>query len=197
MKNYTIGDSHADYSFRGIIEDRVNIGAKTMHGVRKDKIDFNKILNERFNNINYDSFVIFCFGEIDMRCHIYNHIKEGSKESDVIEELVNDFVNHIKEQKKFFNRIGILSITPPASSSWTAPNYEYPFRGTDQDRARYTIVANSFLKEACLKNNIDFIDVYNYYSDENGILLKHFSDGSVHIGNTIYVLEELRRHIIL
>jgi hypothetical protein len=56
---------------------------------------------------------------------------------------------------------------------------------------------NNILKEMCLQKNISFIDVYDAYSDEKGMLLQHLSDGSVHIGNTTYVSEELKKHFII
>jgi hypothetical protein len=201
MKIYTIGDSHADFSFREIIsidENRNNIGPITMHRVRRDKMDFFKIFQERNIDVSVDSFVIFSFGEIDMRCHIYNQVNiENAQEGEVIYSLINEYTDHIKSQNSFFKKIGILSITPPGCIDWSASNAEYPFLGSDQERSRYTLKSNNILKEMCLQKNISFIDVYDAYSDEKGMLLQHLSDGSVHIGNTTYVSEELKKHFII
>jgi hypothetical protein len=196
MKIYTIGDSHSDFSFRNIIEDRHNIAPMTMHKVRRDKINFYDIFKSRNVDISYNSFVIFCFGEIDIRCHIFNQIQLNDlTEDEIINSLIIDYVNHIKSQKIFFEKIGILSITPPSKKNRNIENINFPFLGLDEDRSRYTIKANSILKELCKENDINFIDIYQYYADENGMLINHMSDGSVHIGNTVYVKNELKKHI--
>ena len=196
MKIYSIGDSHADFSFRNIIKDencRVNLGPITMHRIRRDKADFLELYKKhRDKDFDKDSFVIFCFGEIDVRCHINNQIiSQQKKENQIIKELVLDFVNHIKEQKNIFKEVGILSITPPGSILWAAQNNEFPFIGSDFERSRYTIKMNSMLKKLCEYNGIHFIDVYSEYSDNKGMLLRNLSDGGVHIGMTSYVEKEL------
>ena len=198
MKIYSFGDSHADYSFRNVINDenqRVALGPVTMHRVRRDKLDFlDSYKTHRDVDFDKDSFVVFCFGEIDIRCHIKKQIEiQGKKENEVINNLISEYVNYISRQKKIFKKIGILSITPPASVVWASQNNDYPFMGTDYDRARYTIKANGILKKMCAENDISFIDVHRKYSDEKGMLIRELSDGGVHIGNTVYVENEIKK----
>ena len=196
MKIYTIGDSHSDFSFRDIVETRFNIAPMTMHRVRRDKINFLEILKKVDVNISYNSFVIFCFGEIDVRCHIFNQIKLGNlTEDEIINNLTTDYVSHIKTQNEFFEKIGILSITPTSTNINGKGNRRYPYVGSDEERVIYTIKTNSILKKLCEENDITFIDTYKHYADENGMLLRHMSDGSVHIGNTTHVKTELEKHI--
>jgi hypothetical protein len=58
---------------------------------------------------------------------------------------------------------------------------------TDEERKQYVLYFNKKLKEKCIENNYIFFDIYNNYIDENGFLRKDLSDGSVHIGNGIYI----------
>jgi hypothetical protein len=59
--------------------------------------------------------------------------------------------------------------------------------GTDEERKHYTLYFNEKIKEKCIEKKYIFFDIYNNYIDENGYLRKDLSDGSVHIGNGIYI----------
>lgn len=204
MKLYSIGDSHADHSFRNVIKEeaeRVSIGPVTMNKVRRDKIDFLELYKEHRDvekfgykkEFEKDSCAIFCFGEIDVRCHIHNQIQSQNKrENDVIKELVLEFVNHIENQKNIFKEVAILSVTPPGSILWASQNNNFPFIGSDFDRSRYTIKMNNFLKKYCEEKDVSFIDVYKSYSDNKGMLIRELSDGGVHIGNTVHVENKIK-----
>ncbi|GIV44035.1 MAG: hypothetical protein KatS3mg035_1158 [Bacteroidia bacterium] len=199
MENlYSFGDSHADFSFRGIIEDplkRINFGPITMHRVRRDKINFLELYKHQFKkDVPKNSTVFFCFGEIDVRCHVKNQTEEQKRSAEeIIDNLVGDYIEHIKTQKQFFDRIGVLSITPPACISWAFGNSQYPFVGSNEERVLYTKTANSLLKEKCRDNNIMFLDVFNDYADENGLLTSEVSNDGVHIKNTNFVKEKLKQ----
>lgn len=196
MKAYSIGDSHSDFSFRNVLEHRYSIAPMTMHRVRRDKINFLEVFKNMGVDVPYDSFVIFCFGEIDVRCHIFNQINLGNlTEDEIIKNLATDYISHINTQKSFFEKVGILSVTPPSTNINGKGNNDFPFTGSDKERSRYTTKLNHFLKTLCQENNVKFIDAYKYYADENGMLMSSMSDGSVHIGNTTYIKIEFLKHI--
>tara|TARA_Y100000996_G_C22057656_1_gene451849 strand:- start:275 stop:475 length:201 start_codon:yes stop_codon:yes gene_type:complete len=56
-----------------------------------------------------------------------------------------------------------------------------------KNEKKYVLYFNEKLKEKCIEKEYIFFDIYNNYIDENGYLRKDLSDGSVHIGNGIYI----------
>lgn len=139
---------------------------------------------EDFPAVPKNGLWILCFGEIDVRCCIYNQIHEKNREEDeVINTLVDSFVKKILS---IYPEIAIMSVVPPVkfySGNYNseANNSAYPFVGPDEDRARYTKKINIKLQEKCVENNLVYINVYDYYRDDDGFLIKELSDGGVHI----------------
>lgn len=191
---YSIGDSHADFTFRGIIENRRNIGPLTMHRIGRDKINLlDYFIDDK--KIEKDSFIIISFGEIDVRCHIYNQIHINNRsEDEVIKTLVDNYFEHILSQKNLFKKIILLNINPPAKKELSANNSEYPFVGSNQDRSRYTKKINNYLKNKSIEHDIGFIETHKYYSDSDGMLICNLSDGSVHINEQKYILKEIEEN---
>ncbi len=175
-----IGESHATFNFKGITEVVIkSIGSVTMHRVGRDKMDFKAFTKP-------PCVAIFCFGEIDIRMHVYKQVaQEGRDVDEVISKLVNDYVEVIGKQKDHNIIPVIMSITPP---NRTEPN---PMAvGDNKDRSIYCAKMNKLLKEACDLNKIEFLDVYDYYKDQDGLLKLELSDGNYHIGNNERVKEE-------
>ena len=85
------------------------------------------------------------------------------------------------------NNICVYNVVPPIQKYNTHENPEHPYLGTDEERKQYTLYFNEKLKEKCIEKEYIFFDIYNNYIDENGYLKKDLSDGSVHIGNGIYI----------
>jgi hypothetical protein len=71
MSIHTVGDSHSYYGWSGIIHH--HLGAVLCYSFGKEKL--NKCDIRNFDIKDGDT-VIFCFGEIDCRCHIHKHITE-------------------------------------------------------------------------------------------------------------------------
>ena len=71
MKIHTIGDSHSIFGWDNtIIKHHMGPMLCYTFGTKK----LNRICLLDFN-IEKDDIIIFCLGEIDCRCHIFNHIK--------------------------------------------------------------------------------------------------------------------------
>jgi hypothetical protein len=135
--------------------------------------------------------IVFCFGEIDCRCHIHKHIKDTRTYQDIINKIVDNYFEAIElnisiSQIKFKN-ICVYNVFPPVQKNSVTNNVEYPFLGTDGERKQYVLYFNKKLKEKCIEKDYIFFDIYNNYIDENGFLIKYLSDGNVHISNGIYI----------
>ena len=195
---YTIGDSHSKFGW-----DKINgvycnwLGPKLMYTFKKD--DFN------INNISENDHIVFCFGEIDVRCHIKKNTIDNDYES-VIDNICQRYVNEILEIKKIHNikNIHVYNIVPTRRIETKEPylincdNYiefkedptnQYPHVGSDLDRKSYTLFFNKKLKSITKVHNLGFIDIYDKYIDIDGYLNMNLSDGCVHISDEKYLLD--------
>lgn len=191
---YIYGDSHAEFNFKNFALKHINLReySVTMHRVGRDKqiIGFNNSHNGK------DNIFIFCYGEVDCRCHIGKQIVLGRNEDDIINELVIEYINAIKSNIKEFKKILICSITPTQNKekfeNIHGPiKHQFPFVGTNSERAKYTYKMNQLLKNECTINGFVFFDVYDYYTDDNGLLKWELSDEICHIKDNSYILQKL------
>lgn len=179
-----IGESHAKYNFKDIREVEVNsIGSVTMHRVGRDQMEFQ-------DTIVPGCMAIFCFGEIDVRMHIHKQVLLGRDEDDIINLLVLNYMNAIIKQFKNNVIPVIMSITP---ANATEPN---PMAvGSNADRSRYCRKLNEKLAEYCTELNIDFLNVYHRYADEQGMLRTELADreDGYHIGKPDMIIDEFHK----
>lgn len=188
---HVIGDSHfrtVDVSFFCVPNYYYAYTPMTMYQASKQKI-FNQRGIDPSKLIPKNGLWIFSFGEIDVRCLIYNQIHEKNRQEDeIIDTLVRDYINNLLS---VYSEIGILSVTPPAKSY--VNHAEFPFVGPDEDRVRYTLKLNKKLEQKCQEHNLLFINIYDAYKDANGFLIKELSDGDVHIKDKSRVKEVLEK----
>tara|TARA_R110002126_G_scaffold229852_1_gene374104 strand:- start:3444 stop:3989 length:546 start_codon:yes stop_codon:yes gene_type:complete len=136
------------------------------------------------------NIVVFCFGEIDCRCHVHKY-QPNWKES--INNLVTSYVVNVKK-----NIIGksivacIFNVVPPLERE-DPKNHAAelgsgtPAEGSDKDRQKYTVYMNERLKKACEDYELTYFDVYDKYTNEKGFINEELSDGNCHISNPIYM----------
>ena len=196
MKIHTIGDSH---SFNGWEKDIVkhHIGPVLCYSFGKEKLSRCDI--SAFNIQDGDT-VVFCFGEIDCRCHVGKHVSSTNTYTDIIDKLVFNYfeaieLNILKLRKKLKN-ICVYNIVPPIEKHNTLENPDYPYLGTDEERKQYTLYFNQCLKSKCIEKGYMFFDIYNKYTNSNGFLQKELSDGNVHISNGIYIKEFIDNNLL-
>lgn len=192
MSIHTFGDSHASDIVSGW-KDCSNIkahhlGAILCYSFGKEKLNRCDIRNF---DIKDNDTVIFCFGEIDCRCHIHKHISTEKSYKVIIDEIVNNYICAINTNISFckvkLKNICIYNVVPPIQKYNTLENPEYPYLGTDNERKDYVLYFNECLKKKCEENKWLFFDIYNHYIDNHGFLDKTLSDGNVHIKNGIHI----------
>lgn len=197
MSIHTIGDSH---SYSGWDRNQIinhHLGPILCYSFGNEKLSRCDIQNY---NMNDDDTIIFCFGEIDCRCHIHKHITDKISYTDIIDKIVTNYfeaiqLNIITSKIKFKN-ICVYNVVPPIQIYNTLENREYPFLGTDIERQQYVLYFNKKLKEKCIEYNYIFFDIYDKYIDQNGFLRKDLSDNHVHISNGTYITEFIQEHIL-
>jgi len=194
MVIHTFGDSHSFHGW-GCIQNvqTHHLGPKLCFSIGRDGIN----IKDGYN-VNDGDTVIFCFGEIDCRCHIYKHISESNCYKQIIDDIVNNYIRQIQNSVNTYHnlKIVIYNVVPPIQKHNTAENPEYPYLGTDDERKAYVLYFNEKLKQKCIEHNFIFFDVYNNYIDSNGFLNKSLSDGHVHIRNGIYLKHFIENNLL-
>ena len=193
-KIHVVGDSHTAI-FSTIPECHVhNIFAKTMHGIcngigdAKVFTDNQEIivdkgpLDVRIFDVKPGDYVIYIFGEIDVRTHI-GRIRDVHRKplERILNDLVEKYMKVISRNTDLSHSIPIIaSIVPPST---LGGNTDYPYYGSLQDRIVIQQQLNAKLKSACESRGILYLDYARHYSLPNGSLNHAFSDGHVHIRN--------------
>jgi hypothetical protein len=190
-KVHSIGDSHCAFSFRDIEEEYIlyfrgedilkvpfeihYLGSKTMYSFGKKGV-----AEENYHGIGLGEYLVFCFGEIDVRCHIYNQIHlHHRKLEEVITSLVDAYISRIKEVEAKYGIFPVIfGVIPPVRELIVEG---YPSVGPYQDRVEYTKLLNASLKKAASNDGILYFDVFDEYALKDGSLNMKYSDGIMHI----------------
>jgi lysophospholipase L1-like esterase len=163
-----------------------------MHRIGRDGLT---ALDITKHGVNSGDAVIFAFGEIDVRCHIGKQRDLKNRDLDeIIHTLATNYLKTIAQNCAAILHITpiVYSITPPTDIAY---NPDYPSYGELEDRVNISKRLNSLLKKLCLQHRIKFLDVYDDYSDEKGVLRVELSDNNVHINPAHN--ESIRKHLSL
>ena len=191
---HTIGDSHSVHGWRKMMNH--HLGAVLCYSFGKEKLNRCDI---RALPIQDGDTVVFCFGEIDCRCHVHKHVTDAVTYQEIIQALVDDYFEAIElnvTTSQLNLTICVYNVVPPIQRYNTWENPEYPFLGTDEERKQYVLFFNQQLKRKCKETGYLFFDIYDHYTDENGFLRKDLSDGNVHIliDNDTYIQNFIIEH---
>jgi hypothetical protein len=196
---HTFGDSHSRISWNFSIPNlQIKQGKNSAYTMARFGLEKMNLIDIKNNNVNDGDMVCFCFGEIDCRSHLCKS-QNFKNYKTIINELVFRYFEAIKcnvERYKnlkviIFNVVPAIHITPE-----TGKCEEFPYIGSDDERKIVTLYMNIKLKEYCEKNNYIFLNVYDKYSDKNGLMNINFKDDSVHIKNPIYIKEFIEKILL-
>lgn len=185
---HAIGDSHADKTFGwipGVI--RHHLGPVTMHRVGREHEPLLQAATDEAE-VTRDDTVIFCFGEIDARCHVHQRMSTPV----LLEQLVGNYLDKVRSIRAHGARVGVLSVVPPTTFERSF-NLDLPVTGSDEDRVGYVQRMNRLLADGCRSRGLLFLDIYAEYADEHGMLIVDLADESVHVKDTSRVREVMRR----
>jgi hypothetical protein len=192
MTIHTFGDSH---SYKGwpLHVKAHHLGPKLCFSIGRDGID----ITNGYDVKDGDT-VIFCFGEIDCRCHIHKHISEEQSRTQIIDTIINKYFEKISIAVEPYANLTtvIYNVVPPIEKHNTKENSNYPYLGSDAERKAYTLYFNTRLREKCAEYKYIFFDVYNNYTDANGFLNKALSDNTVHIRDGTYISKFIDQHLL-
>ena len=201
---HTFGDSHAYYAWNQIypIQTNIKFGSLCYSFGRDGLKRFNikskttlKIYTElqpiELQPIQDNDIIIFSFGEVDCRNHIYKHIDENNSYESIIDNIITNYFIRIEENIQQFNnlRVYIYNIIPPVKiTNLKTPDYN----GPDEDRKKYVLYFNECLKKHCILKNWGFIDIYDQLVDNEGYLIRSISENHVHLIDCSYLLNFLK-----
>lgn len=178
---HVFGDSHSE-EFKNIPGCIVHwLGPITMHRVGRDNLS---VLDLRACGVLEKQVVVFAFGEIDVRFHIGKQIDIHKRSlENVLETLTKNYLNTILSNRNLYKKLSciVYSVTPPTDNY--SPEFCY---GTIKERIHITKELNSRLSNLCNGLHINFLDVYDDYSNPDGSLNTSLSDGSLHISSDCY-----------
>ena len=162
----------------------VRIGPATAYNLKSKVPLLNKILNNTFY-LKKD-FVLFCFGEVDIRAHL---IKQSTLQEKNVDDIVQECVIRYIEAIKLVNpkrKIQKAVFAPIASWSNDKP-YSGPSYGSNLERNEITRVFNNTLKEMCNQNNFKFISIFEDMLLKDGTTDSNFLDdwgSGIHLNQT-------------
>lgn len=190
---YIYGDSHAKFSFKNTMIPHINYHhpSITMFRIGRD----NMIVN--YNSHEHDTNNTICcvYGEIDCRCHIQRQIDIGKDEDEVIEDLVSSYFTTLYNSIRVYKQVIVTGVIPPTRQiDYEVVHgpimHEFPFVGTDESRVRYTKKVNIMIDKLCNQYGYLYFNPYKYYERADGTLQYEYSDGTVHLGNNSFLLEQ-------
>ena len=151
----------------------VRIGPATAYNLNKKVELLNSVLNRTF--YFRTSYVLFCFGEVDIRAHIIKQSELQKIDVElIIKECVDRYISTVVEVKPI-RKIRKSIFAPIASWSVKKP-YSGPSFGTNIERNNVTRIFNEYLKKKCLENNITFISIFDEMLNEDGSTNVDFLD---------------------
>lgn len=109
-------------------------------------------------NLSPKDFLLFCFGEVDIRAHLIKQANLQNRDiNDIIDECVSRYVDAVKYYTRYTNNI--IFWGPIASWNLDKP-YSGPSYGTNEERNIVTKLFNENLKVKSENNNFSFITIF-------------------------------------
>jgi hypothetical protein len=197
---HTYGDSHATHHGGWTKINIKDVNIKTNHLPGKLAYSFGRDKLQVVRGVKHNDIVVFCFGEIDCRCHINKYEPDWQSS---IDSLVKAYLENVKTNLNGMDSVTtcIYNVVPPLERedpvNFAAERGSgVPAAGTDKDRQMYTVYMNKKLEETCNEYGYTFFNVYDKYCDEKGFINVGLSDNNCHIRDPRYMTEFLVNNIL-
>jgi lysophospholipase L1-like esterase len=189
---FVIGDSHTNIFLNSSLFQVFHIGPATAYNLINENSSTKSSdkIKTILNKVKKGDIVIFVFGEIDCRIHIYYQFKkkhETQTISDLIKITILNYCTYVEKIKNQGINVCICGITPPGEEGNI---YNYPYYADRNLQQKIYQEFNSELKCNCNNLRINFLDIFPMVSDESGFLLKEYSDDGLHLNKKILPLIE-------
>jgi hypothetical protein len=177
---HVVGDSHAKFNFRDAGEFIVHyLGPVTMHRVGRDGRSLVRAVDL---HVHDGDTVVWCLGEIDVRCHI---VRQAERQNEtvrgIVGRLAESFLHSVQDIQRDASGLQtiVLAVIPPTDQ---VTNEEFPTVGSLPERIKVRNLLNEALRRGCLSLGFRFLDPFPRFADSTGALKADMSDGNVHCG---------------
>lgn len=192
---HTLGDSHCDFTFRGLPASIHRIGPVTMKRVGNPA---EPLLNDACARIGLrpGDTLVLCFGEIDVRCWVHVHLarrKDGNLRA-MLAEWVDAYLDKAASLPA---RTAILGVPPPSPASRIYQTPEFPVNGTDAERVLYTAEMNSLLAAGAAARGLPFIDLSRAAGPDGMLPPERCDAQGIHVDDPALVLDILMKSGIM
>lgn len=139
----------------------------------------------QLNGIKKKDTLLFVFGEIDARIHIYKTHKEKNMPlKEVIDKTVERYLDFVDEIHTMLpqNPVIVFNILPAGEQE---NKYGYTHYADYQMRSQITKDLNSQLQAECKKKDIKFLDIFSELITEKGTRKKELIFDDIHYSDKI------------
>lgn len=196
-----LGDSHVSIfsNTPNLISENEFFDSKSFHSYRFGpylaySLPDKKNVLDLANSISDNENLLLCFGEIDCRAQVKNHIELNTNNfKNIIDGIVIRYFQGIEKINN--NKIIIFSVVPELKEQpfWYyykdhLEEFDCP-RGTYQERRQYKEYFNSRIEEEAKKKNYKYISIYEYLVNETSTKDIYYLD-DIHLksSNVLYLI---------
>ena len=133
--------------------------------------------------------LICAFGEIDIRAHVFKHIKHDEDYKEVVEIICKNYIDFLDMVRSD----GIYPVVwgPIASQKdeWRDP-INHPSVGSEIQRNKATKYFNDYMRNECKKRKYGFFSILDQLIDKDGKTIGKYIYDKCHLGENAKVLFE-------
>ena len=181
LKVYCFGDSHSWFFRNFSFCESISMGPHLAYNFINQVPTVLDIMKNRDANDQVNrKFLLFCFGEIDVRVHLK---KKGN-----IEECAKRYLDSIQKVKEVYPQCIVFGTV---ASSVIEQRTEFPTMGTCPERNRIAKEFNSYLCLYSSQAGVSYFDVLDKLVDESGMTrTEYYKDDGVHLSKEAVPLVE-------
>ena len=134
-------------------------------------------------NLTNNDIVFFSYGETDIRCHIGFNSNNEIEETDLIKNIVDNYIKLLIDINKHFKfKIGCYGPIASGVHNGLNGNEGIPSYLNCIERNKITIKFNKYLKEECEKNNFMYKDIFKHLIHESMETKCEYYCDNIHLG---------------
>lgn len=185
---HLIGDSHVwSYQFRHPFVIH-HLGAATAYNLSNPQSSTRSYqkLQEILLKINRRrSIIIFEFGEIDCRLHIYNFYRQNHRRKSLKQIIVKTISRYLQVVQETVNQGFQVAILSPTPAGVEENIYKKEFFANFKQRSSITSNFQRLLKNEAQKRGLMYLDLYSHVSSKDGGIKNKFRLDEVHLNPSV------------
>jgi lysophospholipase L1-like esterase len=184
---YAFGDSHSIFFYNSLLIKEHWVGNSKNFGItfyslskNTDIYNIGTILqnNHEKYNIKKNDYILFSFGFNDIQLRVKQYTNgDYIKEINILVDKYIDTLIYFKNKFLIYPIINCIYPNPRLEAKGVNSC------GTFEERKIYTIYTNKYLKQKCKENKIEFFDIYNFITDNDGFIKNIYTKDGIHLDN--------------